>query len=61
MLSIQTPEDMAKEALKKMKEGYQSFKIKVGSSNVLDDVKRIKAVSEAVGPDQSSRVDANQS
>lgn len=60
VLSIQTPEDMAKEALKKMKEGYHSFKMKVSSSKVLDDVKRIKAVREAVGPDQSIRVDANQ-
>lgn len=59
VLSIQAPEEMAQEAVDKMKEGYYSFKMKVGS-NMLDDVKRIQAVRKAVGPDISIRVDVNQ-
>lgn len=59
VLSIQEPDVMAQEAVKKLKEGYRSFKMKVGS-NMLDDVKRIKAVRTAVGPDISIRVDVNQ-
>jgi len=60
VLSIQSPEAMASEAVAKMNEGYQSFKMKVGSSNMLEDVRRIQAVRAAVGNDPSIRVDVNQ-
>ncbi|WP_449444188.1 mandelate racemase/muconate lactonizing enzyme family protein, partial [Ureibacillus acetophenoni] len=59
VLSIGEPEDMAKEAEKKVKEGYTSFKMKVGV-NVLDDVKRIQAVRARVGEEIAIRVDVNQ-
>mgnify|MGYP001489620513 CR=1 FL=1 len=59
VLSIGTPEKMAAQALEKIEEGFRSFKMKVGT-NVLDDVKRIQAVHEAVGEDIAIRVDVNQ-
>ncbi len=59
VLSIGEPEDMASEAEEKVKEGYTSFKMKVGV-NVSADVKRIKAVRARVGEDIAIRVDVNQ-
>lgn len=59
VLSIQEPEVMAKEAVDKIAEGYRSFKLKVGAK-MLEDVKRIKAVREAVGHEIAIRVDVNQ-
>ncbi|WP_019240881.1 MULTISPECIES: mandelate racemase/muconate lactonizing enzyme family protein [Bacillus] len=59
VLSIDTPENMVKEALAMIEQGYQSFKMKVGT-NVMEDIKRIKAVREQVGNDISIRVDVNQ-
>lgn len=60
VLSIQTPDEMAKEAVEKMNEGYHSFKMKVGSDDIFKDVKRIEAVREAIGTEPSIRVDVNQ-
>lgn len=59
VLSIGVPEKMADEAEEKVKEGYTSFKMKVGV-NIADDVKRIKAVRERVGEEIAIRVDVNQ-
>lgn len=59
VLSIGSPEDMANEAEEKVKEGYTSFKMKVGVS-VTDDVKRIIAVRSRVGEEIAIRVDVNQ-
>ncbi|WP_107840862.1 mandelate racemase/muconate lactonizing enzyme family protein [Metasolibacillus meyeri] len=59
VLSIQEPAVMAQEALNKVEEGYRSFKLKVGAK-MLEDVKRIQAVREAVGPEIAIRVDVNQ-
>ncbi|WP_391118973.1 mandelate racemase/muconate lactonizing enzyme family protein [Psychrobacillus sp. L3] len=59
VLSIGTPEKMAEEAATRMKEGYSSFKMKVGTK-VQDDVKRIQAVRAKVGDDIAIRVDVNQ-
>ena len=59
VLSIGDPESMAEEAAKRMKEGYSSFKMKVGTE-VMTDVKRIQAVRAKVGEDISIRVDVNQ-
>ncbi|MFP3917762.1 dipeptide epimerase [Lysinibacillus telephonicus] len=59
VLSIDEPEKMANEAEEKLKEGYRSFKMKVGV-DVSGDVKRIKAVRERVGEDIAIRVDVNQ-
>lgn len=59
VLSIDTPENMADEAEKRLSEGYKSFKIKVGT-DLYEDVKRIKAVRARVGEDISIRIDVNQ-
>jgi L-Ala-D/L-Glu epimerase len=59
VLSIAEPEKMAKEAAAMVEKGYGSFKMKVGTK-VNEDVARIKAVREQVGPDIAIRVDVNQ-
>ena len=59
VLSIATPEAMAKEAEERVAAGYRSMKMKVGT-NVADDVLRIQAVRERVGEDIAIRVDVNQ-
>jgi len=48
------------EANKFVKEGYRIIKIKVGVLNIKQDIQRVKAVREEVGPEISLRVDANQ-
>lgn len=59
VLSIGTPEHMAKEAEQRVQEGYRSLKMKVGT-DVLEDVKRIQAVRERVGESIAIRIDVNQ-
>jgi L-alanine-DL-glutamate epimerase-like enolase superfamily enzyme len=59
VLSIGEPEKMAEEAAAMMKQGYQSFKMKVGT-DVKRDVERIKAVREKIGRCPAIRVDVNQ-
>lgn len=59
VLSIGDPEKMANEAEERVKQGYKSFKMKVGT-NVFEDVARIKAVKERVGEDIAIRIDVNQ-
>lgn len=59
VLSIDEPERMADEAEEKVKEGYRSFKMKVGR-DVGSDVERIKAVRRRVGDNIAIRVDVNQ-
>lgn len=59
VLSIAKSEQMAEEALSMIKEGYNSFKMKVGTE-VDKDVERIKAVRNRVGPKVAIRVDVNQ-
>ncbi|MED4911579.1 dipeptide epimerase [Brevibacillus centrosporus] len=59
VVSILAPEEMARQAAHAVSEGYTSIKIKVGTDPVVD-VKRIRAVREAIGEDIQLRVDANQ-
>jgi len=58
-LSIKTPEEMAKDALKAVKNGFKALKVKVGV-NPEEDFERIKLVREAVGDKIAIRIDANQ-
>lgn len=53
-----SPEDMANECLKYMKQNVKAFKPKIGAYPK-DDVARLIAIREAVGPDISLRADAN--
>lgn len=59
VLSIGEPEAMADEAEEKVKEGYRSFKIKVGR-DVQSDLERIQAIRKRVGEKVAIRVDVNQ-
>lgn len=60
VLSIETPEIMAKKAKLAMEQGFSSLKLKVGGADSAMDIKRIYAVREAVGPDMPIRIDVNQ-
>ena len=40
--------------------GFRALKLKVGSPDLADDVRRVSAVREAVGPDVRIMIDANQ-
>ncbi len=56
-----TPEQLVNDALKVKSHGFGGSKIKVGSPNLSDDIKRLSAVREAVGDDYHIMIDANQS
>ena len=58
-ISVNDPEEMARDAQVAVKRGYDTLKIKVGIDPTLD-VARLKAVREAVGPSIRMRIDANQ-
>ncbi|RLI11525.1 dipeptide epimerase, partial [Candidatus Bathyarchaeota archaeon] len=57
--SLRGAEEMAEDALKAVEAGFRAIKLKVGTG-VDEDVERVRAVREAVGPDVELRVDANQ-
>ncbi|MGG1658062.1 mandelate racemase/muconate lactonizing enzyme family protein [Brevibacillus sp. NRS-1366] len=59
VVSILAPEEMARQAAQAVKDGYTCIKIKVGTDPAVD-VKRIRAVREAIGEHMQLRVDANQ-
>ena len=48
------------EARDKIARGHRIFKIKTAARPVADDIARVRAIREAVGPDVRLRVDANQ-
>lgn len=58
-ISVNAPEEMARDALDAIARGYDTLKIKVGIDPRLD-VARLTAVRRAVGPDVRIRIDANQ-
>lgn len=59
-IGISTPEAMAAEARRLVEEdGYHILKIKAGI-NYRDDIRTMKLIRQAVGPDIRLRVDANQ-
>jgi o-succinylbenzoate synthase len=58
-VSIGDPQKMAADAVKIKAEGYPAIKIKLGKNGDVD-VKRIKAIREAVGNEIPLRIDANQ-
>jgi len=59
VLSIDTPERMAREAADCVEKGYRSFKMKVGT-NLLEDIERIRKVRDRVSEDIAIRIDVNQ-
>ena len=58
-ISLREPEIMAQDALEAVNRGYHDLKMKVGNDPRVD-LKRIKAVRQAVGKDINIRLDANQ-
>lgn len=54
-------EDLVKGALDARDKGWSGVKIKVGKEHVCEDVERLRAVREAVGPALHIMTDANQS
>ena len=58
-ISVNDPEEMARDALDAVARGYETLKIKVGANPALD-VERLKAVRRAVGGVVGIRIDANQ-
>ncbi|WP_443938674.1 mandelate racemase/muconate lactonizing enzyme family protein [Pedobacter sp. MW01-1-1] len=58
-IGIDTPEGMAKSALKYQNQGCRIIKIKLGKE-IHADIDRVKCIREAVGPDMTLRLDANQ-
>jgi o-succinylbenzoate synthase len=58
-IGIGEPEAMAETAKSFVKKGVETIKIKLGKKGP-EDVRRVKGIREAVGPDITLRIDANQ-
>ncbi len=58
-ISVNDPEEMARDAITAIERGYETLKVKVGANPALD-VARLAAVRKAIGPDYCIRIDANQ-
>ena len=58
-ISVNPPEEMARDARDAIGRGYDCLKVKVGANPTLD-VERLSAVRRAVGDDVCIRIDANQ-
>lgn len=58
-ISVNEPDEMARDAVDAVKRGYDCLKVKVGSKPELD-VARLRAIRDAVGKEVAIRIDANQ-
>jgi len=58
-ISVNSPEEMAQDAVNYVKMGYNTLKTKVGVDSSLD-IERVKAIRKAVGSNIKLRLDANQ-
>ena len=58
-ISIGDPNKMWRDAVEIKKSGFPAVKVKLGTT-MKEDVARIKAIRDAVGPDYPIRIDANQ-
>lgn len=59
-ISVNDPDEMARDSIEAISRGYNTLKIKVGSDEVRRDIERMKAIRNAVGYDVDLRIDANQ-
>lgn len=59
LLTSLEPEALAAEARQRVAEGFGTLKVKVGLGAIADDVRRVRAVREAVEPSVRLRADAN--
>lgn len=55
-----TTEQLVEEALRFKAQGFLAYKMKVGLPDIRQDVERVAAVQEAIGPDMDLMADANQ-
>lgn len=58
-ISVNSPEEMARDSIQAVKGGFETLKIKVGK-DARTDLERMKAIRNAVGYDVKLRIDANQ-
>lgn len=58
-ISLNSPEEMVRDSLEAVAEGYKSLKLKVGNDVQLD-IARVEAIRKAVGKEVTIRLDANQ-
>ncbi|WP_326911133.1 dipeptide epimerase [Sedimentibacter sp. MB31-C6] len=58
-ISVNDPEEMAKDSIDAISRGFETLKIKVGKDSA-KDIERMKAIRKAVGYDIKLRIDANQ-
>lgn len=58
-ISVNDPEQMARDSIEAVDLGYKTLKIKVGKDPEID-IERMKAIRKAVGYDVNLRIDANQ-
>ncbi|MBF8984022.1 dipeptide epimerase [Lutibacter sp. B2] len=58
-ISVNDPEEMAKDSIEAVKLGYKTLKIKVGKDAAMD-IKRMSAIRHVIGYDVALRIDANQ-
>lgn len=58
-ISVNDPEEMAKDSLDAINRGFNTLKIKVGKDALLD-IERMKMIRKAIGYDVKLRIDANQ-
>lgn len=58
-VSVNDPDEMARDAKRALDEGYRIIKVKVGKDPVRD-FDRLRAIREAIGSDIAIRIDANQ-
>lgn len=59
-VSVNAPEEMATDAINYVKNGFDVLKVKVGIGAIEDDILRIRAIRESIGPNIKLRLDANQ-
>ena len=58
-ISLNAPDEMVRDSLEAVAEGYTALKLKVGNEVMLD-AKRVRSIRAAVGGDIKIRLDANQ-
>lgn len=58
-ISVNEPEEMAKDSIDAVNRGYKTLKIKVGKDSS-KDIDRMKAIRNAIGYEVNLRIDANQ-
>jgi o-succinylbenzoate synthase len=59
-VTVSSGESSCPHAVRRVAQGFDVLKLKVGTGDAITDVARVKAVRRAVGPDPVIRLDANQ-